>query len=613
MPVQHDQNQHAQKESINNQQESKSSQQEGQKKINKTGIPDRLKAVVEHFSGFSLDEVRVHYNSDKPALMNAHAYAEGLNIYIGPGQEKHLAHEVWHVVQQMKGDVKATKEVNGVGINDNKGLEKDAASMGIKASKTKEMATQETNMPLLNKDVSNGVPQLVEKTTMGGTFSTNEYKVEVKEGGTDAIDRGTHAVTGIMDLQFDAAASIDSPSIGLIQTTTPTVKKADASRETYAAGRSENRSLTTTVKEEEVDKSLYLDRQGGNLSPVFGAKNPTDLTDSTALEPESFHDGYKDKTGKHILDELGHVKEEAPAKLNDTPGRDWKDGWDVQQSFETTALCLSGPMKGTYLGSIEWGYDVKAAATAAGAPEATVMPMKKVKEMVPTNNFMKAAEAWNSDTTNVDGTDHNMIQIPLVEGVDATSHAELVTSEQVVQAMKTLMGGDDDALVKRNKAQLLQMRYFELASSFDEAGALRALDELTAIGDQIPVLEKAHLEKGVWKKLDTLLPADNIPFAQKWITLYETQLRYKTALIAVRDKQLEKEGDQWSVEDDVLKKVYGTDISAEDLATNEVTAANIAKVYLGDETMGVVLLCLNEAFIANDAWKKGTVFTAPKI
>ena len=100
------------------------------KKVNKTGIPDRLKAVVEHFSGLSLDEVRVHYNSDKPALVNAHAYAEGLNIYIGPGQETHLAHEVWHVVQQMKGKVKTNKTVNGTPVNDAPNLEKEAETKG---------------------------------------------------------------------------------------------------------------------------------------------------------------------------------------------------------------------------------------------------------------------------------------------------------------------------------------------------------------------------------------------------------------------------------------------------------------------------------------------------
>ena len=45
-----------------------------------------------------MDDVNVHYNSNKPAQLQAHAYAQGTDIHLGPGQEKHLPHEAWHVV-----------------------------------------------------------------------------------------------------------------------------------------------------------------------------------------------------------------------------------------------------------------------------------------------------------------------------------------------------------------------------------------------------------------------------------------------------------------------------------------------------------------------------------
>ena len=47
-----------------------------QRKENKTGLPDNLKAGMEGLSGMSLDSVNVHRNSDKPAQLNAHAYAQ---------------------------------------------------------------------------------------------------------------------------------------------------------------------------------------------------------------------------------------------------------------------------------------------------------------------------------------------------------------------------------------------------------------------------------------------------------------------------------------------------------------------------------------------------------
>ncbi|WP_424103682.1 DUF4157 domain-containing protein [Moorena producens] len=103
-------------------------------KVNKTGLPDRLKAGIENLSGYSMDDVRVHYNSDKPAQLQALAYAQGTEIHVGPGQERHLPHEAWHVVQQKQGRVKPTTLWQGlVQMNLEPTLEADAEVMGKKA------------------------------------------------------------------------------------------------------------------------------------------------------------------------------------------------------------------------------------------------------------------------------------------------------------------------------------------------------------------------------------------------------------------------------------------------------------------------------------------------
>jgi hypothetical protein len=73
---------------------------------NTTGLPDHLKSGIESLSGLSMDQVKVHYNSTTPAALNAHAYAQGNDIYVAPGQERHLPHEAWHVVQQQQGRTK---------------------------------------------------------------------------------------------------------------------------------------------------------------------------------------------------------------------------------------------------------------------------------------------------------------------------------------------------------------------------------------------------------------------------------------------------------------------------------------------------------------------------
>jgi len=112
-----------------------------QKKENNTGLPDTLKSGIENLSGYAMDDVKVHYNSDKPAQLNAHAYAQGTDIHLASGQEKHLPHEAWHVVQQKQGRVRPTTQLRGpstslrnpVNINDDVGLEREADVMGEKA------------------------------------------------------------------------------------------------------------------------------------------------------------------------------------------------------------------------------------------------------------------------------------------------------------------------------------------------------------------------------------------------------------------------------------------------------------------------------------------------
>ena len=101
---------------------------------NNTGMPDNLKAGIESLSGFSMDDVRVHYNSSKPATVQALAYTQGTDIHVAPGQEKHLPHEAWHVAQQMAGRVSPTTNINGMPVNDNAALEHEADVMGEKVA-----------------------------------------------------------------------------------------------------------------------------------------------------------------------------------------------------------------------------------------------------------------------------------------------------------------------------------------------------------------------------------------------------------------------------------------------------------------------------------------------
>lgn len=160
---------------------------------NRTGLPDKLKAGVESLSRISLDDVKVHYNSAQPAQFNALAYAQGTDIHVAPGQEKHLPHEAWHIVQQKQGRVRPTMQMKaGVPVNDDKALEHEADVFGKAAAsrQLKEKTVQAMPMPSLQNVLQcvniktkgiNGLTHLVEMTKEGHIYNEDWLKNEREE------------------------------------------------------------------------------------------------------------------------------------------------------------------------------------------------------------------------------------------------------------------------------------------------------------------------------------------------------------------------------------------------------------------------------------------------
>jgi len=70
---------------------------------NQTGLPDVTKSGNESLSGISMDKVNVHYNSSQPAQLNTKAYAQGSDIHVAPGQERHLMTVPRDTIQRLVG------------------------------------------------------------------------------------------------------------------------------------------------------------------------------------------------------------------------------------------------------------------------------------------------------------------------------------------------------------------------------------------------------------------------------------------------------------------------------------------------------------------------------
>jgi hypothetical protein len=142
---------------------------------NRTGLPDRLKSGIEALSGLSMNDVRVHRNSPRPGKLGALAYARGSEIHLGPGQEQHLGHEAWHIVQQKQGRVRRTgMAAGGVPLNDEASLEAESDRMGARAA---------THMPvpLQRALASTSAPASAPAPASAGTVQLSRGSQQAKE------------------------------------------------------------------------------------------------------------------------------------------------------------------------------------------------------------------------------------------------------------------------------------------------------------------------------------------------------------------------------------------------------------------------------------------------
>lgn len=89
-------------------------------------LPSVLSEAIEAQAGVSMAGVSVHRNSPAPAAIGAHAFAQGADIHLGPGQDSHLAHEAWHIAQQRQGRVPRRRRIDGQPVNDDSHLEREA-------------------------------------------------------------------------------------------------------------------------------------------------------------------------------------------------------------------------------------------------------------------------------------------------------------------------------------------------------------------------------------------------------------------------------------------------------------------------------------------------------
>lgn len=321
--------------------------------LNNPGVGQSMAASdLDFFTsrmGYDFSSVKIYNDasaSQSARSINALAYTYGSKVVFGAGQyqpgtesgKRLLAHELTHVAQQ--GAVKA------------------AVDTGTAAGQSKSLSIRNN---LRSVQAKQGLIQRATFPTFYGDFKDKTYKAISKNGVN-------------IELEFHPGPNVNATKIGLTQ-----MLKSELGGASAPIGPTQAERMVTSGYAE----GTYVDRIKERNNPVYGGQQlaAADSLSVTNNAGGNFHLGwnYKDAAGLHTKE----------AYLSDTPTRPGR-GKNSGQIFETTALAIDGAQKGTYYGSVSWGW------TTDAAGKFSVVPIAVVSKAAPSDRFFKAAEKWNA-------------------------------------------------------------------------------------------------------------------------------------------------------------------------------------------------------------------------
>jgi hypothetical protein len=149
---------------------------------------------------------------------------------LGPGQEKHLPHELGHVVQQKEGRVKPTVQLKGkVNINDDSGLEKEADVLGQKANSVGKTTEKESKAGVVQQKAE----EVLQGKFIQGTsphFSKTQ-PIQLNEEGKAAA-----AKNNVTKEQIDAVRDLKGKPLEEIEAATKLTKEQIATAQARLFG-----------------------------------------------------------------------------------------------------------------------------------------------------------------------------------------------------------------------------------------------------------------------------------------------------------------------------------------------------------------------------------------
>ncbi|HKS24978.1 MAG TPA: hypothetical protein VJZ76_19440 [Thermoanaerobaculia bacterium] len=208
--------------------------------------------------------------------------------------------------------------------------------------------------------------QLSPQSTYFGKFIDSTYKKLANDTGVE------------IKLEFEPGDKVDATKIGMVQSV-----RAAAQGAPIIMDPSQEKRVVTSAPGE----GYQIDRATSRNNPVYGSQSlqaGEGLEKTAATTPEKTYElGYR-------YDDNGTIKKKN-AWIYDDPHR--TPAKSSSMEFETTAVAIDGAQKGTYYGSVKWGWERDPKGVLSE------VPFKTVSEGVPSQNFLAPAVAFNRATT----------------------------------------------------------------------------------------------------------------------------------------------------------------------------------------------------------------------
>jgi hypothetical protein len=313
------------------------------------------RAFMEPRFGHDFGGVRVHRDASAAQsadAVNARAYALGNDIVFGRGEydpgtaqgSALIAHELAHVIQQ-----------------------RDSVN----------------SQPVLQRAAKTA-------KTSAGEFVADPYDATVAQGYGDIVVGYGADIT----IKFKANQHVDAEKIAFVQTALSV--KDDQVHNKYE-GDKKKVAESRMIPAGKPGAGVHIDQFPDIRTPLYGMTGSTG-DDLASSEPAKKLTAF----GWHYID-ANKKLQNSDAMMHDEPdltsGDMYTEAADVMnrewhQHFETTALAIAGNQKGTFYGSVEWGWTKKASDLRP-----SLLEFKTRSKDVASPIFLEAAKLWNVSVT----------------------------------------------------------------------------------------------------------------------------------------------------------------------------------------------------------------------